>query len=191
DPIVRVGAHGVREKLALYYQKEGAGDEIRIEIPIGSYEPSFIKSVKTQKLEAEVSLGADEALRGQSSEVASVDPEIGKSQPRGNIKLSLVLGAVSGALTLAVIILLVVNHNLRESVGSQAVSLSKNRSSYGAVWEPFLRSHEPTLLILSNPTVHRSMNGADPEILTHRAIKLTPEQAATLNNASGGRLPFK
>ncbi|MBP6823145.1 MAG: hypothetical protein KA368_16470, partial [Acidobacteria bacterium] len=35
DPIVRVGAHGVREKLERYYQKEGAGDEIQIEIPIG------------------------------------------------------------------------------------------------------------------------------------------------------------
>src|SRR5574341_1141652 len=43
DPIVRVGAHGVREKLELYYQKEGANDEIRINIPIGSYEPSFVR----------------------------------------------------------------------------------------------------------------------------------------------------
>src|SRR5262245_57235916 len=43
DPIVRVGAHGVREKLALYYQRDGADDELRIEIPIGSYEPVFIK----------------------------------------------------------------------------------------------------------------------------------------------------
>src|SRR5262245_18658141 len=42
DPIVRVGAHGVREKLALYYQKEGTRDQLRIEIPIGSYEPTFI-----------------------------------------------------------------------------------------------------------------------------------------------------
>ena len=41
DPIVRVGAHSVREKLELYYHKEGANDKIRIEIPIGSYEPIF------------------------------------------------------------------------------------------------------------------------------------------------------
>jgi len=53
DPIVRVGAHGVREKLALYYQKEGAKDEVRIEIPIGSYEPSFIKSIQGRKVEVE------------------------------------------------------------------------------------------------------------------------------------------
>src|SRR5262245_61567573 len=42
DPIIRVGAHGVREHMALYYQREGADDEIRIEIPVGSYEPVFI-----------------------------------------------------------------------------------------------------------------------------------------------------
>lgn len=191
DPIVRVGAHGVREKLALYYQKEGAEDEIRIEIPIGSYEPSFIKSIQTRKLEAEAAVEADETVGGRSSEAVAVEPEIAKSSPRGKIRLSLVLGSVSGALALAVIILLVINHNLRENAGSQVVSSAKNRSSLGAVWEPFLRSHEPTLLILSNPTVHRSMTGADPEILTHRAIKLTPEQAATLNSASGGRLPSK
>src|SRR5258705_5308253 len=41
DPIVRVGAHSVREKLELYYHKEGANDKVRIEIPIGSYEPTF------------------------------------------------------------------------------------------------------------------------------------------------------
>src|SRR5262245_20738275 len=51
DPIVRVGAHSVREKLALYYQREGADDAIRIEIPVGSYEPAFIRAGHTQPLE--------------------------------------------------------------------------------------------------------------------------------------------
>src|SRR5262245_23106603 len=41
DPIVRVGAHDVRKKLELPYQNEGANDEVRLEIPIGSYEPVF------------------------------------------------------------------------------------------------------------------------------------------------------
>src|SRR5262249_61780966 len=59
DPIVRVGAHGVREKLSLYYQKEGADDEIRIEIPIGSYEPFFIRSGQAQAPEAAMVLSAD------------------------------------------------------------------------------------------------------------------------------------
>src|SRR5262249_61535801 len=58
DPIVRVGAHGVREKLSLYYQKEGADDEIRIEIPVGSYDPVFIKTGQALPAEAAMALSA-------------------------------------------------------------------------------------------------------------------------------------
>src|SRR5262245_1207806 len=43
DPIVRVGAHDIRKKLELYYQREGVNDELKLEIPIGSYEPIFIR----------------------------------------------------------------------------------------------------------------------------------------------------
>jgi hypothetical protein len=47
------------------------------------------------------------------------------------------------------------------------------------------------MLILSNPTVHRAVTGADPDMATRRAITLTAEQATILTNASGGRLPLK
>src|SRR5262245_38035691 len=53
DPIVRVGAHGIREKLDLYYQNEGSGDEIRIEIPTGAYEPVFTRKVGPKKVDLE------------------------------------------------------------------------------------------------------------------------------------------
>jgi hypothetical protein len=191
DPIVRVGAHGVREKLALYYQKEGAGDEIRIEIPIGSYEPSFIKPVQAQKLEAETVLGVDAGISATPSEVMSVEPAEDKNPPPAGAKTLWGLGIAVCALAAAVVALLVINHNLREKAESRASVQLKNRGAYGAVWEPFLRGAEPTLLILSNPTVHRSMTGADPDILAQKAIRLTAEQAAMLNSASGGRLPSK
>ncbi|MGH9853437.1 MAG: hypothetical protein ACREBD_26650, partial [Blastocatellia bacterium] len=95
------------------------------------------------------------------------------------------------ALSVAVIVLLVINLGLREKAESQALALVKHRNSYGAVWAPFLKSDKPTLLILSNPIVHRAMNGADPDVLTRSAITLTPEQAARMTNAGGGRLPLK
>jgi serine/threonine-protein kinase len=41
DPIVRVDATRLRSRLATYYQTEGTADEIRIELPKGSYVPSF------------------------------------------------------------------------------------------------------------------------------------------------------
>ncbi len=41
DPIVRVQAHRLRTKLANYYEKEGDGDAVRIDIPKGAYQPAF------------------------------------------------------------------------------------------------------------------------------------------------------
>src|ERR1700722_1765557 len=41
DPIVRVHARRVREKLQQYYRTVGRGDPISIELPKGSYVPLF------------------------------------------------------------------------------------------------------------------------------------------------------
>ena len=41
DAIVRVKANEIRKRLAQYYDEAGAGDPIRIELPPGSYTPSF------------------------------------------------------------------------------------------------------------------------------------------------------
>src|SRR5215510_1662823 len=41
DPVVRVAAHDVRKRLEQYYLHEGKNDEVRLDIPIGSYEPVF------------------------------------------------------------------------------------------------------------------------------------------------------
>src|SRR5215813_10330832 len=41
DPIVRVEARRLRAKLAAYYQNEGCHDEVLIELPKGSYAPTF------------------------------------------------------------------------------------------------------------------------------------------------------
>ncbi len=41
DPIVRVQARRLRMRIASYYQEEGPGDEIVIELPKGGYTPTF------------------------------------------------------------------------------------------------------------------------------------------------------
>jgi hypothetical protein len=45
DPIVRVTATELRKKLAQYYYEDGHSDEIRIELPPGSYLPKFRRSL--------------------------------------------------------------------------------------------------------------------------------------------------
>ena len=46
DPIVRVTATELRKKLAQYYYEDGHSDEIRIELPPGSYLPRFRRSLR-------------------------------------------------------------------------------------------------------------------------------------------------
>ncbi len=41
DPIVRVSAHALRKRLEQYYEGEGAGHSLRIELPVGQYVPCF------------------------------------------------------------------------------------------------------------------------------------------------------
>jgi len=53
DPIVRVTASELRKKLAQYYYEDGHNDEIRIELPPGSYLPKFRRSVATDATIAE------------------------------------------------------------------------------------------------------------------------------------------
>src|SRR5262252_6581808 len=109
DPIVRVGAHGVREKLALYYQREGAYDELRIEIPVGSYEPVFIKAGQAPSAEAAMVLGASAEAERQSPAAFDAEPETDEAKPRATRKKTLAPMQIAVvALSAAVIALLII-----------------------------------------------------------------------------------
>ena len=47
DPVVRVTAGEIRKRLAQYYYDPAHADEIRIELPTGSYVPVFLRTVET------------------------------------------------------------------------------------------------------------------------------------------------
>jgi hypothetical protein len=47
DSIVRVEANRLRKRLQEYYQGEGAGDQLRISIPVGQYVPKFERNIAT------------------------------------------------------------------------------------------------------------------------------------------------
>jgi adenylate cyclase len=47
DPIVRVQMGRLRAKLRAYYDGQGAGDAIRIDVPVGSYVPTFAAHTAT------------------------------------------------------------------------------------------------------------------------------------------------
>lgn len=192
DPIVRVGAHGVRDKLALYYQREGIHNGIRIDIPIGSYEPVFTRT--TGQNAVVPALAEEDAEKISGSDVVIIkdkDPAEESPKARTNKKWGLAMGTAILLLVIALITLLVINRDLKRQVERGALNVNEIRNSYGQVWHPFLNNKEATLLILSNPTVHRPVNTADPDVVTKNAIKLTAEQAGVLTNAAGNRLPVR
>src|SRR6266478_1070072 len=47
DPIVRVTAGEIRKRIAQYYQEPGHDEELRIDLPLGSYVPHFLPAAHT------------------------------------------------------------------------------------------------------------------------------------------------
>src|SRR5262245_9177393 len=119
DPIVRVGAHGVREKLALYYQKEGLDDEFRIEIPVGSYEPVFIKTGQASPAEAAAATSAEAEIERQPPVAVpgamDAEPATDNGRPRAAGKG---MWTAVAALSIAVIVLLAIILGQRVKVES-------------------------------------------------------------------------
>ncbi|HYE76152.1 MAG TPA: hypothetical protein VEF04_22595, partial [Blastocatellia bacterium] len=116
DPIVRVGAHGVREKLALYYKKEGSDDEVRIEMPVGSYAPIFTRAVNDDGAEA-IEAQASEAEAARAAELQqSLAPTV-EFPPRPSEPIKrLWLWPVLVLLLAAVIVLLIINRRLNQQI---------------------------------------------------------------------------
>lgn len=52
DPVVRVEAGRLREKLLRYYREEGAGESLVIEIPLGGYLARFVPRIAATNLQA-------------------------------------------------------------------------------------------------------------------------------------------
>jgi Tol biopolymer transport system component len=82
DPIVRVHARRVREKLDLYYRTVGTHDPIRIDLPKGGYVPLILRTLPQRKTDfsdwaVPEPAVAGPALRGLVEETQRVHPVAG------------------------------------------------------------------------------------------------------------------
>lgn len=95
DNIVRTTARQLRQRLALYYQEEGGGDGIRIEVPKGGYHPNFVsrtdESSVTDAIQAEVGSKPDHP-------VLSLRPPTDNVPPRRWSSLALGMALIGGVL---------------------------------------------------------------------------------------------
>jgi hypothetical protein len=183
DSVVRVQAGRLRTKLQEYYTAEGKNDQIIIDLPKGHYHPVF--SCPHVESASEIPSAAALTADGVSANghprltTAEGQPDVERGAARSRTRaVALVLGGLVIVLIVAVVTLYSSNRELR----SQARNLdpSLNTEDFKAVWGPFVDDAESPLLVLSNPTVYRFLNDADPSSLQRRAIQLTPEQTRSL-----------
>jgi hypothetical protein len=196
DSVVRVQAGRLRTKLQEYYSAEGKNDHIVIDLPKGHYHPVF--NCPHAELAQEISPTGDRTSERVSSNghtAVAGQPQVDGVPARSMTKaVMLGLGGLVILLSVALAALYSSNRELRR----QALNLdpSLDTEDFKAVWSPFVDDPESPLLILSNPTLLRFLNDADPGLLARRAIQMTPEQSRSLLEApefkgqySGGDSP--
>jgi hypothetical protein len=192
DPIVRVVAHDVRKKLEMYYQHEGTDDAIRLQIPIGGYEPQFTRRPSLQSEPAPAPLASNKVMSGEvmSGEVMSGEVMFGEVMSGEAMSAApnrfriWALGAGVILLTTALVFFAFSNRDLRRQM--QAAESRKVQPLSNAVWEPFLKKNDPTLLVLSNPLSCMIVAGNDPQAQVKRSIGLNATQATEILHFTQG-----
>ncbi|HYO62759.1 MAG TPA: hypothetical protein VER08_03800 [Pyrinomonadaceae bacterium] len=196
DSVVRVQAGRLRTKLQEYYSTEGKSDQIVIDLPKGHYHPVF--NCPSPAPAPEIPRALERPPEAAPADVpaapaeAAVPPAVVAPSPqRRRVFVPLLVAAVV-LLAAAVAWLLWSNRQLR----NDSPEVRHTTEDFRAVWSPFLDDPEAPLLVLSNPTVYRFINEADPESSGRRAIQLTPEQTRSLMDApefkgqwTGGEAP--
>ncbi len=160
DSIVRVGAHEVRKRLAQYYQEEGAGHPLRIDLPAGSYVPTFQAVAPVSQPDA------------PAEEPAVVVPTHARSaEIPGHRLVWLWLGGIS---VLALIALAALGWS----------QLRHPADDFDTFWRPAFSQSGPVVLAMAHPIVYHPSTRAN--LLTEkkagsmalpfqRAIEVPPE----------------
>lgn len=142
DPIVRVQAYEIRRLLKKYYDEEGSGSAIRMDLPSGHYLPVFSRT-------------SDQAAPAE--ELPTVLPPI--EQPP-SIRLPWALTAIFGILCIALAALLASMWMSRRSVHPQA-QLTPLPDSLQWFWQPFLPPSEAPLITIPNHPLLRAAHDGD------------------------------
>jgi hypothetical protein len=165
DPIVRVGAHGLRKRLEAYYKGEGKDDQIILEIPHGSYAPNFIRRAAPQE-SPELANGASDA-----------PPLVAFIENNSKILLNLLV------LSLVIITITLAYSNTQLRRQTKASAQSREMSGiFESVWGTFLKDGNPALLVLGNPSVYRFWHPTDPTSLSKMRVDLTLDEAKVMGD---------
>jgi len=143
DPIVRVQAHEIRRLLKKYYDEEGSGSVIRMDLPAGHYVPVFSR-IETQELNEPVSAAAENTPPSRPID-------------RVHLAVTIVLAALCLALAVQLARRGAPNSNPSQSARA-AASLPANLDWF---WHPFLPPAGAPLIVIPNHPLLRAAHGGD------------------------------
>jgi hypothetical protein len=149
DPIVRVQAHEIRRLLKKYYEEEGQGSLIRMELPAGHYVPVFTR------LEPEN--GAEAAAAAHASAVTTETARTPQPSNRILVALVVILAALCVALSIQ---LARRGATLPAPAQHAAAALPANLDWF---WHPFLPPAATPLIVIPNHPILRAAHGGDSE----------------------------
>jgi hypothetical protein len=134
DPVVRITAGEVRKRIALYYHDEGTEQELRIELPPGSYVPVFSAPAYSYPFPET----AHEPWNGahRSDPTAPLETRDEKSAARLSRKW-LLAGAAALLVLIAALALLFFWNWATSPIES--------------MWRPFFNSPDPVLIVVGTP----------------------------------------
>jgi hypothetical protein len=171
DPVVRITAGEVRKRIALYYHDEGTEQELRIELPAGSYVPVFSISANAPSAPESAS-----ALRQASS--GSLDlqpmPAAGPVPARRARRNWIVAAIFVTTVALAV---------------AGFWFWTWNSSPLESMWRPFFNSPDPVLIVVGSPLgtlAGPADNGTNPKLMdSHSHVHLAFTDVLAQNDVTG------
>ncbi len=154
DSIVRVGAREVRKRLAQYYVTDGAHDPVRIDLPPGSYVPSFHYYGED----------AEAAQRSEGPLAAVLPPK----PPQAGSPSHFLLPAAMVFAALAVL-----------AIGLW--SFARRGTPFDSFWAPVFKTKSPVVLVLPHPIVyHPSSRATDLDLALHGDSRLPVQRPLNL-----------
>jgi hypothetical protein len=159
DPIVRVQAHEIRRLLKKYYEEEGGGNLIRMELPPGHYVPVFSRMVQPDPDE-----DAAAALKNGASNGALGDEAgAGAASPTGLNQVLLAATVALAAVCVVLAVLLVRSRAAQEAAVTQVRPAAALPASLDWFWHPFLPPADAPLIVIPNHPLLRAAHGGDSE----------------------------
>ena len=144
DPIVRVQAHEIRRLLKKYYEENGNGGPVRIDLPPGHYVPVFAPRASEAKNERSLPRNVREGGPGGRDVWA---------------QRAVIVALSCACLFLLALLLVVIRLNRGANVPrTQVAGLPENLAWF---WGPFLPPAAPPLIVVPNHPLLRAAHGGD------------------------------